>query len=457
MRSIRAFVGLLLLSCLLGASLAACDANGSAEGHCAGMASATVPEAERQQSACLDDLTTAGTAASGHTDPADWAGLHPPGATNPTGVPGIQIDGYFPDTSTGNTTHGWNHDSQFVIRMPDQWNGGLVVSGPPGTREQYANDFVISDWVLARGYAFAATDKGNVGGQFFQDGVAPADAIAEWHSRVTQLTVAAKAAVAQRYGRQADRTVAAGLSNGGYLVRWQLENRPSLYDAGLDWEGVLWREDGPSMLTSLPPALRGYQRFLAGDQAGGRAEVVAAGFPAETEFLWDTHHRFYWDFTQRVFREELDPDYDGDLAAGIELCASGTPNCDADYNYFARPDEVRDAVRRISLTGRIGQPMITLHGTLDTLLPIGLDSDVYRAMIDSAGQGGIHRYYRIEGGSHVDGQYGQYPDRVRPILPCFRAGLAALEGWLAGVAPPPNATLPRPTSGDLANNCSLTG
>ena len=80
------------------------------------------------KSARLVDLTTAGTVATGHTDPADWAGLTSAGARNPSGVPGIQIDGYFPDTSTGNTTRGWNHDAQFVLRLPERWNGGLVVA-----------------------------------------------------------------------------------------------------------------------------------------------------------------------------------------------------------------------------------------------------------------------------------------------------------------------------------------
>src|SRR5438874_110695 len=74
-----------------------------------------VPGAEYQQVAQLDDLTTAGTVASGHTNPADYAGLTHSGLPQQSGVPWVQIDGYFPDSSHTNTNHGWNHDSQFVI------------------------------------------------------------------------------------------------------------------------------------------------------------------------------------------------------------------------------------------------------------------------------------------------------------------------------------------------------
>jgi dienelactone hydrolase len=408
-----------------------------------GCAAPTVPGAERQLAACLSDLTTAGTVATGHTDPADWAGLTSAGARNPSGVPGIQIDGYFPDSSTGNTTRGWNHDAQFVLRLPDRWNGGLVVAGSPGVREQYANDFAISDWVLAQGYAFAATDKGNVGATFHRDGRRPGDAIVEWNHRVTQLTRAARVAVQQRYGHRPHRTYATGLSNGGYLVRWQLENHPELYDGGVDWEGTLWHPDRPHLLTFLPPALRAYPR-------------PADGFPPGTEFLQEYHYRVYWDLTQRIYREELDPGYDGAAEAGTPFCASGTPACDTDYDYAARPAAVRAAIARIALTGRIQRPLITLHGTLDTLLPITADSDVYARMIHDRHRDRLFRYYRIEGGNHVDGLYDVHPDRLRPILPCFRTAFTALTGWVEHrTAPPPSRTVARPASGDLANTCAL--
>ncbi len=403
-----------------------------------------VPGAEHQRLARLTDLTTTGLVATGHTDPADWAGLTSAALPVPAAVPGIQIDGYFPDTSSSNTNNGWKHDSQFVLRLPDRWNGGLVVTGAPGVREQYANDRAISDWVLSRGYAFASTDKGNTGAQFYRDG----HAIEEWNRRFTELTVAARAAVARHYGHAPRRTIATGLSNGGYLVRWQLENRPQLYDGGVDWEGTLWTVDGPNPLTFLPPVLRAYPAYAAGDPSA-HATMVAAGFPAGTEFLWDYHYRYYWDLTQRIYREELDPAYDGALEAGIPFCPSGTPSCDADYSYASRRSVAGPVVSRIALTGKLKRPLLTVHGTYDVLLPISQDSDVYVAMTPDR----LHRYYRVEQGTHVDGLVDAYPDRLRPLAPCHRAAFVALERWLDGIAPPPSATLPRP---DDVATCPLS-
>ena len=421
-----------------------------------------VPGAQYQEVACLADLTTTGTTRTGHTDPADWAGLTQESLPVPDPVPGVQIDGYFPDDSTTNTNHGWNHDSQFVIRLPEHWNGGLVVSGSPGNREQYANDRAISDWVLSKGYAFAATDKGNTGSEFYTDGRRPGDAIAEWNRRMTQLARAAKVTVTRHYGKRPTTTIATGLSNGGYLVRWQLENHPELYDGGVDWEGALWSEKGPNLIEYLPKALSAYPRYAAGgdDADAAHAEMVAAGFVAGSEFLWQSHYEIYWDLTQRIYREELDPEFDGELSAGIPFCSPGTPRCDADYDYRQRPRSVHRAVERIGLTGKIGKPLLTLHGTLDVLLPIGKDSDVYAEMVREQGRGHLHRYYRVEDGTHTDSFVDQYPDELRGLTPCHRTAFEALEAYLAEGAPlPESATIPRPTDAtpqELVTTCSLS-
>ncbi len=452
------FLPVLLASCLATALLPQASA-AQANAHCPRMDRVGVPGARHQVAACLDDLTTAGTVASGHTDLADWTGLHSAATRNPTGVPGIQIDGYFPDDSTSNPTHGWNHDSQFVIRLPKNWNGGLVVAGAPGNRRQYANDFTISDWVLAKGYAYASTDKGNGGLEFYKDGRRPGDAIVEWYHRMTQVTVAAKATVARHYRKAPRRTYAMGISNGGQLVRWALENHPELYDGGVDSEGTLWPPDNrPNALVYLPVALREYPRYAATGDPEAHAAMLRAGFAPGSEFLWDFNYRILWDDTQRRYREEIDPDYDGDLEAGIPYCQSGTPNCDTDYDYYARPRSVHQAVRRASLTGRVGKPMISVHGTLDTLLPIKVHGDAYASLVREQGMTARHRYYRMDGASHLDLEYDLFPDRMRPLLPCMRAAFETLERWTApggGQRPPRSATLPRQTTGDVANTCSL--
>jgi hypothetical protein len=425
-----------------------------------------VPGAEAQYCYDLLDLGTPTLTALGRTDPSDWGTLHSRKTKNPQLVGGgIQIEGYFPDDSKTNTTNGWFHDSQFVIRLPDNWKGKLVITGAPGVRKQYATDYLLSDWFVERGYAYASTDKGNTGTSFYNDGGAiPGEAVAEWNRRVTQLTVAAKAAVQNYYGVPPSRTYVTGISNGGYLTRWQLENHPELYDGGVDWEGTHWRPEGPNLFTFLPAALKHYPIYRATGDRDAFDAMVRAGFAPESQMIWEHHYAVYWDLTQRTYREEFDPTYDDPVAGGVPFCRSGTPLCDADYDYFARTHvtTVASAVASVSLTGRIGKPMITLHGTHDALLPIRVQSDYYAQLVKDAGQGGLHRYYVIEGGNHVDQLYDEFPNDLRPIVGCYRAAFLALERWVEGkgkVKPTKSQTIAKPPPGtiDETNECPELG
>ena len=457
MFSARRWTLLLLVPVLVASWLATPAA--ATGGACADADALRVPGAERQEVTCHADLSATALSLAGRSDPSDWAGLHSKRTVNPPAGAGMQIDGYFPDDSTTNTTYGWNHDSQFVIRLPEKWNGQLVITGAPGVRKQYAPDYILSDWMLSQGYAYASTDKGNTGTAFYENGSrsAPGQAVREWHDRVSELAVAAKDVVAQRYGSRPARTWMTGISNGGYLTRWQLENRPELYDGGVDWEGTLFTANGPNLFTYLPTALREYPQALV--QPAARQRMYRVGFEPGSEILWPDHHAVYWDLTQRTYREAFDPCYDGATRSGTPFCrlgtAPGTPTaCDAQYDYASRPRAVKDAVASVSLTGRIGKPMITLHGDLDALLPINADSDVYASMIANAGRGGMHRYYTVQGGNHVDDRADAFPTRIRPILPCYREAFQRLTAWVtSGTTPPATQTVARQPAGDEANTC----
>jgi len=169
---VRRSLAALLSAGMLGAAALAVPASAAttASGHCARQAAIRVPGAGKQLVTCVADLSLPQLVAQGLTDASDWAGLAALGTKNPVAGPGLQVDGYFADDdSTQNAEHGWNHDSQFVIRLPDHWNGKLVVTGAPGVRKQYADDQIFSDWFLARGYAYASIDKGNSGTSFYDN------------------------------------------------------------------------------------------------------------------------------------------------------------------------------------------------------------------------------------------------------------------------------------------------
>lgn len=142
---------------------------------------------------------------------------------------------------------------------------------------------------------------------------------------MTELALAAKRVVWQRYGRPVWRTYMTGLSNGGYLTRWQSENRPDIYDGGVDWEGALYRAAGPNLLTHLPTALKHYPAYAANGDPAAHQAMLDAGFAPGSEFLWPYHYSTYWDLTQRIYREEFDPAYDGALQAGVPFCAMARP------------------------------------------------------------------------------------------------------------------------------------
>src|SRR5476651_652713 len=67
-------------------------------------------------------------------------------------VPGIQLNARIASDPQG--------QARFLLRLPDTWNGRLVVAGASGTRSEFNGDFAWSDYVLQQGYAYASQNKG---------------------------------------------------------------------------------------------------------------------------------------------------------------------------------------------------------------------------------------------------------------------------------------------------------
>ena len=80
---------------------------------------------------------------------APSAGKRP---TITTVVPGVQVQARIASDPTG--------EARFLLRLPDNWNGRLVVAGASGTRSEFNGDFAWSDYVVQKGYAYASQNKG---------------------------------------------------------------------------------------------------------------------------------------------------------------------------------------------------------------------------------------------------------------------------------------------------------
>ena len=74
---------------------------------------------------------------------------NPPNRTPITkAVPGIQLDARIASDPTG--------QARFLLRLPNGWNGRLVVAGASGTRSEFNGDFAWNDYVVQKGYAYAS-------------------------------------------------------------------------------------------------------------------------------------------------------------------------------------------------------------------------------------------------------------------------------------------------------------
>ncbi len=398
-------------------------------------------------------------------------------------VPGLQIQARFANDPTG--------QGRFLLRLPDGWNGSLVVAGASGTRSEFNGDFAWSDFVLQKGFAYASQNKGVLNLQFttasdplgcrlnpdsplwvrFYDNEA-GQPFTRWRDFMVAAAEVARRGVQARYGYRPRHTYAVGTSNGGYQVRRAIETAPELFDGGVDWEGTFVDAQGPNLLTDLPAAVLNYRDYVAsGFLTGSTAakNMRAAGYPpdvtAGTTSLWKNHWNSFWEVTQCQWQKRLDPSDDtyGSDPAGAP--ATGT------YNYTARlsASDVGAQVAAIANTGRVTRPLITVAGTMDALLPIDHHARAYARLVRarggddpgddhrrSAGRDEVpYRLYEVQNGNHIETYADQLP-QLELIQPHAQRAFELLVRHVEQRTPlPPDQCIPR--GGLIADAPSATG
>ncbi len=376
-------------------------------------------------------------------------------------VPGIQLQARMANDPAG--------EARFLLRLPDGWNGRLVVAGASGTRSEFNGDFAWSDYVVQKGYAYASQNKGIYNLRF----TTPADPLAcrlnpssslwvhfydndtgmlfgRWERFMAEAARLARAGAEARYGREPRFTYAVGTSNGGYQVRRAVEAAPGLFDGGVDWEGTFVDAGAPNLLTDLPAAVLNFPDYVASgfdSRTTAAKNIRAAGYPpdlvAGTASLWGNYSASFWEVTQCQWQKRLDPAYD--------TYGSGTGT----YNYVARlsASDVGEQVAAFATTGRIQRPLVTVAGTMDGLLPIDHHARAYARKVAAArarrGDGdrdddrAAYRLYEVQNGNHIETYQAAFP-QLELIEPhAQRAFDLLVEHVEGGGALPPDQCIPR--------------
>ena len=395
-------------------------------------------------------------------------------------VPGVQLDARIADDPAG--------EARILIRLPDQWNGKLVVAGASGTRSEFNGDFAWSDYVVQQGYAYVSQNKGilnlfvaapnsstppeplacrlNPTSTFWVHFYAndPDTPFTRWTAFMIEATRIGGNALSAHYGGRPRRTYAVGTSNGGYQVRRAIETAPELYDGGVDWEGTYVDPMAPNILSGLPPAILNFADYSASGfnpDSTAAKNIVVTGYPLDlisgTSSLWGLYWTQFWEVTLCQWQKRLDPSYD--------TYGSGTGT----YSYVDRlaASDVGTDVAAITTTGDIGKPLITIAGTMDALLPINLHARAYAravaaALSDHDHQGAdqqhqrpTYRLYEVQNGNHIETYKDAFP-QLELIQPHAQYAFDLLVKYVEhGAELPPDQCIPR--GGSIASSPAQPG
>lgn len=321
-------------------------------------------------------------------------------------IPGRLVSGTLPP----------EHRARFILRLPRKWNGKLVLAASSGITDERTYDLYFGDYLLKNGYAFGVTDKGVRRVVFDGDTLllplAPDASIANWYSRLEQLSIVAFEAAQRCYARKPQRTYVVGLSNGGFVARKAAESGYPVFSGALDVSGVLWRADKGNLLRQLPIALRATEK-----EPWDRATLASVGFPAG-DARWRPviaqYKDVYWEAVMRMFTGDLDPEYGGPMDS---------------YDLDARPAIVRQKIKAFENSGDLRIPLISVAGRRDYLISCTGHAEAYRELVRASGKLRLHRLHLFNDSAHVDANCEQFTF-AEPLMPQALKAFEELVQWV---------------------------
>lgn len=350
-----------------------------------------------------------------------------------------------------------------TFRLPDNWNGNLVVAGTPGLRNEYANEAILIPWLLEEGYAYISGNKGMPGGA--GDMLSGNHPTQYWGKMMIDLASLGRECVEMLTGQKPVLTYAIGLSNGGYQTRRALEidhkrvlkGKNRLFDGGVDWSGAYWPDarvmdsDGNGKVSireyaaadtfvgSIDKGTLAMGWFYSPDTIttpedylknprfpGAYLSMIGSGFSPESSLFWGYFNTIYdgyqyipgfeifrgvgyYNLVSYVYRADLRGD---DASTSAAYSCYSDPNSPYTppplYNWLPlaknggwNEESVRYALKNAN-TGEFSVPLLSLQGQADAMVPLNSQGLEYKDAVELYGNLDFYRFYIIAHSGHVD-------------------------------------------------------
>ena len=325
--------------------------------------------------------------------------------------------------------------ARFYIELPKQWNKGLVMyahgyrtAGTPDPDPHMPRLKEFRDVFLSRGFAFAASDY-SVQGWAVKEGIEDTEALRRYF--------------VSKYGAPRD-TFIAGHSMGGHITMATIERYSDVYQGAMPMCGPLgpaieFMSNGPfDMLVTFEALFPG----TIGSPYEPSAETSAKVKGAIAEHP-DVAARYAQRYARRVAQLPAVLSLWHTIVGELKQRAGGEPFDNRNRIYVGFEDDVklnrtvkryaanaaaRDYLRTYSTpTGRISDPILTIHTTYDQLV-LGSDVTAYEVPASLAGTSDLFVARFVEADGHCNFTSAQTGHLFDALLTWVRDGKRPAAG-----------------------------